>query len=94
MEAASGNTVFHYFCPACGSPLGMRSGAFPEMRGVRASSLDDASGLEPLANLWTRNQYPWEHIDPTLPAMETSPTKETFPSFFEDVLRQAEARRK
>ena len=48
-----GNSVYHGFCPACGSPLGMKSSGFPDLTGVRAASLDDPSGLEPLAELWT-----------------------------------------
>ena len=69
-----GNTVDHGFCPACGSPLGMKSSGFPDIIGVRAATLDDPSGLEPLAELWTCRAYPWEPLNPNLPHFERNLT--------------------
>ena len=71
-----GNTLYHGFCPACGSPLGMKSSAFPDFIGVRAASLDDPSRLEPLAELWMCRAYPWEPVNPNLPHFERGLTEE------------------
>ncbi len=89
VEAATGNRVYHFFCPDCGSPLGMRSDGFSDFRGVRAASLDDASGLEPIANVWKSNGYPWEHIDADLFGSDTQPDLDHFGEFLEEAMRHA-----
>lgn len=71
-----GNTVYHGFCPECGSPIGIKGDAFPNFQGVRAASLDDASGLEPMAELYTSRAYPWDTLNPHLPQFQTQPTPE------------------
>ncbi len=88
VEAAAGHRVRHSFCPECGSPLGMQSDAFADIRGVRAASLDDASGLEPVANLWVQNTYPWEHSDPSLLGSDTQPDAEHFDEFVQRAFNQ------
>ena len=87
VQADSGNSVHHYFCPACGSPLGMeRAGSFA--RSVRAASLDDPSWLDPMANVWTCNVYPWEQLNPALEAFETQPREDEWGSIFEEQARR------
>ncbi len=36
----------------------------PEVIGVRAGTLDDASGLRITAHIWTNSAPPWSYIDP------------------------------
>ena len=74
----SGQSLHHLFCSNCGSPIGTRAAAFPIMRGVRASSLDDPTGLKPTANLWNGSALPWDRLDPELLQFETQPTEEEF----------------
>jgi hypothetical protein len=74
----SGQSLHHLFCSACGSPIGTLADAFPIMRGIRASSLDDPSGLKPMANLWNSSALPWDRLDPDLLQFETQPTEEEF----------------
>jgi len=74
----SGQPLHHLFCSNCGSPIGTRAAAFPIMRGVRASSLDDPTGLKPMANLWNGSALPWDRLDPELLQFETQPTEEEF----------------
>jgi hypothetical protein len=74
----TGESVHHEFCPNCGSPVGMRGDAYPIIRGVRASSLDDPTGLKPVANVWTSTALPWDHLNPDLIQFETQPTEEEF----------------
>ena len=54
----------------------MKSDAFPDLMGVRAASLDDASGLAPVAEVWTCRAYPWDSLNPELPHFETQPSSE------------------
>ena len=74
----SGQALNHLFCSTCGSPVGTLADAFPIMRGVRASSLDDPTGLKPMANLWNSSALPWDRLDPDLLQFETQPTEEKF----------------
>ena len=76
VESEMGSTVSHGFCSACGSPIGMKTDAIPENMGVRAASLDDASGLEPKAEVWASRAYPWDALDPKLPQLKTQPMTE------------------
>jgi hypothetical protein len=76
VKGESGRTVYRGFCPACGSPVGARAEAFPDIRVVYAASLDDPSGLEPLAEVWTSSAQPWDYLNPALPKYEHQPTAE------------------
>ena len=89
VEADNGATVYHYFCPDCGSPLGMRSAEFTTYRGIRAASLDDPSWLSPVANLWTCRAYPWEPLNPELREFETQPNESEFGAILEEVARRS-----
>ena len=61
-EGGSGHILYRGFCSTCGSPLGGKSDVFPDFRGVSAASLDDPSGLEPVADIWTVSAQPWDHL--------------------------------
>jgi hypothetical protein len=75
---ATGRTRDLAFCPRCGSPLGVKIEAYPDIRSVSAASLDDPSQLELTANLWTSSAQPWEYLNPHLPQYERQPTPEEF----------------
>ena len=47
------------FCSACGSPIFSFSPLFPEVTFIKAGSLDDASWLQPAAEVWTSSAQPW-----------------------------------
>jgi hypothetical protein len=66
--ADSGRASRHGFCADCGSPIGMRADAFPEIRGVLAGSFDDPSALRPTANVWLSSKLPWDKPDGRLPS--------------------------
>ena len=62
--AASGRTLYRYFCGDCGSPIYSQRATAPEMTVVRAGTLDDASDTKITMNIWTQSAKPWAHIDP------------------------------
>ena len=66
-KASSGQLSYRDFCHECGSPIGMRSDAYPEIRILRAGSFDDPQGFEPTANIWMCNAIPWDTPDLSLP---------------------------
>lgn len=76
VKGESGSVIQRGFCSMCGSPVGAKGDAFPDIRGVHAASLDAPSGLEPLAEIWTSSAQPWDYLNPALPKYEHQPTEE------------------
>jgi hypothetical protein len=64
--AASGNRLFRFFCADCGSSLWSQREKMPGMVTLKAGTLDDASGLQLVMNIWTDSALPWMHVDPAL----------------------------
>ncbi|MFT5417082.1 MAG: hypothetical protein ACI915_003418 [Gammaproteobacteria bacterium] len=50
-DTLTGRPAHQDFCGECGSPIGMRAESWSEIRGLRAGSFDDASILQPSANV-------------------------------------------
>ena len=66
MKAASGNTLYRFFCADCGSSLYSQREKVPEMSVLKVGTLDDATGLKMAMNIWTDNALPWMHLDPAV----------------------------
>jgi hypothetical protein len=54
-----GGETHRNFCSACGSPVFSIAAAVPELAFVKAGSLDDASWVQPAAEVWTSSAQPW-----------------------------------
>ncbi|MGH2836911.1 MAG: GFA family protein [Thermoleophilaceae bacterium] len=54
-----GGATERNFCSACGSPIFSASAVMPDVVFVKAGSLDDASWLQPAAEVWTSSAQPW-----------------------------------
>jgi hypothetical protein len=54
-----GGETHRSFCSACGSPVFSIAAAVPELAFVKAGSLDDASWVQPAAEVWTSSAQPW-----------------------------------
>jgi len=54
-----GGDTHRSFCTTCGSPVFSVAAVLPELVFVKAGSLDDASWLEPAAEVWTSSAQPW-----------------------------------
>jgi|SRR3954447_4651394 hypothetical protein len=64
MGEIHGTQTMRHFCSACGSPIYSSVEALPDVVFVKAGTLDDASWLEPNAEVWTRSAQPWTpHLD-------------------------------
>lgn len=62
------------FCAECGSRItGGEAETAPEMIGVLASSLDDATWFQPAMEIFTADAQPWDALDPSLPKYEGYP---------------------
>jgi hypothetical protein len=69
-RAASGNTVAHAFCPACGTPVFTEAETGRGIKGVRAGTLDDPELGKPQKSLWVSEAPSWAPFDPAVPRDE------------------------
>ena len=63
-KAASGRTLYRFFCGDCGSPIYSQRQTTPETVVVRAGTMDNAGDMKLTAHIWTGRARPWSHIDP------------------------------
>jgi len=63
-KAASGRTLYRFFCGDCGSQLFGQRETMPEMMTLRAGTLDDSDGLKIGMHIWTNSARSWSYIDP------------------------------
>ena len=64
--ADSGNVLYRHFCADCGSSIMSQRQKMPEMTVLKVGTLDDASGLTLVMNIWTDSALPWMHLDPAV----------------------------
>lgn len=65
-QAASGNTLSFYFCPACGTQVYGQSSARMHLKTVRFGVIDQPHDLRPQVVIWTDDAPDWAQIDPAL----------------------------
>ncbi|MET0545158.1 MAG: GFA family protein [Caulobacterales bacterium] len=59
-KGGSGQDVVRIFCTNCGTTLIGEPAILPGIAMVRASLLDDASGIAPATAIFTRSAQPWD----------------------------------
>ncbi len=64
--APSGNTLTHYFCPSCGTPIYAQSSARLHLKTVRLGAIDLPHDLKPQMIIWTDDAPAWAVFDPAL----------------------------
>ena len=69
----SGGTTTRSFCPQCGSPLFTGGEALPGFMSVRFPTLDDASGFQPMLDIWTSSAPSWVCLSQAIPQYPQSP---------------------
>ena len=62
----SGRVVRMNACATCGTKLWNEPLASPAMIVLKPGTLDDASWIRPVGNIWTDSALPWAVIDPDL----------------------------
>lgn len=72
-QAASGNTMHRYFCPACGTPVASRAEIRPHLIFLRGGLFDDAAVVRPSMTIWTSQAPDWACFDPDIPQLEGQP---------------------
>ncbi|MGF1593201.1 MAG: GFA family protein [Kiloniellaceae bacterium] len=88
-RADSGREIHSYFCGGCGTHLFARIPDLPDLVVLKAGTLDDTRGLDPVAQFWTSRKQDWV----TLPAGQLVDPRQ--PDGFDEVVaryREARAR--
>lgn len=75
------------FCARCFTRLYNHNSALPDMIFLRAGTLADSGGLQPIAHIWTDRAQDWIAIPADSARFPKSPT----PEEFAEVIRRAEA---
>ena len=65
------STIYH--CPACLTRLYGVGSARPEIAIVRAGTLDDSAGLNPMLHIFTSTRQPWVALPEGVPAYADAP---------------------
>jgi hypothetical protein len=55
----SGNPVYRYFCPNCGSALVSGNNDLSGIAVIKAGSLDDTSDISPRVSIWETSAQAW-----------------------------------
>lgn len=63
-KAASGRTLYRFFCADCGSPIYSQRATNPDLVMLRAGGFDNAEGMKIETHIWTKSARPWAYIDP------------------------------
>jgi hypothetical protein len=63
-ELGTGRRVRRLFCAVCGTALWSEPPAVPQVRTLRAGTLDDTRWFTPVGHIWTRSAQPWVRIPP------------------------------
>ena len=71
--ADSGNTVVKEFCSNCGSQLFGHGAGRPGVKNIKVGSIDDASFVQPIANLYVKRALPFTLIDSSLEGFDEMP---------------------
>jgi len=70
---SEGGHVWREFCPTCGSQIFSYMEETPQLRFVKAGSLNDSSWVEVSSSFWTCTAEPWSPVDDSLPGVEKNP---------------------
>ncbi|MBL6689146.1 MAG: GFA family protein [Pseudomonadales bacterium] len=69
-----GSHVSRGFCPQCGSPIISYTAEQPEIKFIKAGSLDDPSWVKVEASYWETSAHPWDPVNPSLPSFPQNPS--------------------
>ncbi len=70
-EPLDGSVKRHWRCPDCSCCIWGEIG--PEIVALQAGTLDDTSGLKPIAHIWTTRAQPWVEIPADVLRYEKQP---------------------
>ena len=71
---SDGTNVHRGFCPNCGSPVISYVSEQPNLRFIKAGSLDDSSWVKIASSFWTDSACNWDPVNHLLPNFPKNPT--------------------
>lgn len=69
-----GSHVCRGFCPRCGSQILSFVEEMPDIRFVKAGSLDDSSWVTIGSSFWSESAQPWSPVDTSVSTFERNPS--------------------
>ncbi len=73
VTGTDGSHVTRGFCPNCGSQLLSWVEEMPDIRFVKAGTLEDSSWVSIDSSFWSCSAEPWSPVDERAPAFEKNP---------------------
>lgn len=73
VTGSDGTRVTRGFCPDCGSPIISYVKELPDVKFIKAGSLDDSSWVTITSSYWDSSAQPWSPVDATLPSFVGNP---------------------
>jgi hypothetical protein len=73
VEGTDGSHVTRGFCPTCGSQCISWVEEMPDIRFVKAGTLEDSSWVSVDSSFWRCSAEPWSPVDESAPAFEKNP---------------------
>jgi len=73
VTGTDGTHVSRGFCPECGSPVTSRIEEMPDVRLVKAGTMNDSSWLKIDSNLWSDSAQAWSPTDETCASLPKNP---------------------
>jgi hypothetical protein len=73
VTGADGSHVTRCFCPNCGSGVISYVEELPDIRFVKAGTLEDSGWVTITSSFWSSTAEPWSPVDPGCVAFERNP---------------------
>lgn len=73
VTGTDGSHVTRGFCPNCGSGVISFIEELPDIRFVKAGTLEDSSWVKIASSFWSSTAEPWSPVDPNCEAFERNP---------------------
>lgn len=71
---ASKNRMHRHHCATCGVAIWFSSPGYEGIIAIKPGTLDDTSGLRPIAHMWYRSAQPWLVIVDDVPVYQEQPS--------------------
>lgn len=73
---ASKNRMHRHHCAKCGVAIWFSSPGYEGIIAIKPGTLDDTSGLRPIAHMWYRSAQPWLDVGDDAPVFQEQPSFE------------------
>lgn len=75
VKGTAGSHISRGFCEHCGSPVLSWAEENPDLRIIKAGSLNDSDWVHIHSSIWADSARPWSPVDVNLPSMAGNPER-------------------